>query len=55
MQGNITIYTSNQRFEESKQLRASLTEIGFSYEEHDVSSKPGKSSPSTAVVLRSKT
>jgi hypothetical protein len=43
MQGNITIYTSNESFEESQKLRISLREIGFAYQEQDISSQPGKS------------
>jgi arsenate reductase-like glutaredoxin family protein len=43
MQGNITIYTSNESFEESQKLRTSLRKVGFAYHEQDISSKPGKS------------
>jgi hypothetical protein len=43
MQGRITIYTSNESFEESQKLRTSLRKIGFAYDEQDISSKPGKS------------
>jgi hypothetical protein len=43
MQGNIIIYTSNESFEESQKLRASLRKIGLAYQEQDISSKPGKS------------